>query len=198
MLKKLFFGFIIFLLFFIIAHPFILQWMPSFLYVQDKLEKADVILTLAGDSNGERVAQAVALYKQGYVPKILMSGGPAVWHLTYAENMRRQATSLGVPANDVALQDKSRSTIEDIKFSLPILQKMNAHSIILVTSPYHIRRASLVARKYYTPMKIKVIASPAQKSIFNPNGWWRRHEDTQFVVWEYIGMVQYLLKGQLF
>src|SRR3989339_2207318 len=125
MLKKLFICFVVFIILFVFFYSFIFQGMASFLKVQDKLEKADVILTLAGDSNGERVAQAVALYKQGYVPKILMSGGPAVWHLTYAENMRRQATSLGVPAEDVVLQDRSKSTMEDIKFSLPILQKMN-------------------------------------------------------------------------
>ena len=172
--------------------------MPKFLRVQDPLEKSDIILTLAGDSNGERVAQAVKLYKMGYAPKILMSGGPAIWHLTYADNMRRQATSLGVPKRSVILQDRSRSTMEDIQFSLPILQKLGVKKVILVTSPTHIRRSSLVARKYFTHSGIKVIAYPAQRSEFNPEHWWTRHEDTQPVIWESLALVQYLLKGELF
>lgn len=198
MKKKLFVSIILIIIALIVLHPFILTKMSDFLVVQDKLEKSNVILVLAGDSNGERVGQAVELYKKGYAPKILMSGGPAVWHLTYAENMKRQATSLGVPARDVMLEDKSRSTIEDIRFSLPILRQLKARSIILVTSPSHTRRASLVARKYYNPENIIVFVYPVQKSEFNPNKWWTRHEDTQPVVWEYVSLAQYLLKGQLF
>ncbi|OGC22158.1 hypothetical protein A3J90_02200 [candidate division WOR-1 bacterium RIFOXYC2_FULL_37_10] len=198
MLKKLFICFVVFIILFVFFYSFIFQGMASFLKVQDKLEKADIVLTLAGDSNGERVAQAVVLYKQGYAPKILMSGGPAVWNLTYAQNMRRQATSLGVPSKDVILQDRSKSTLEDIKFSLPILKKLSAKKLILVTSPTHIRRATLVARKYYGREGIKVIAYPVQESDFNPDRWWTRHEDLQLVVWEYISLAGYLLKGELF
>ena len=185
------------ILFIFVAYPFMLNSMAGFLNVKDKIEKADGILVLAGDSNGERVAQAVELYKAGWAPKVLMSGGPAVWNLTYAQNMRRQATSLGVPDKDVLLQDKSKSTIQDIEFSLPIIKGLNAKTIILVTSPYHIRRASLVARKHYNKEGIKIIAYPAQKSSFDPNNWWTRYEDTASVVWEYVAMVEYLLKGKL-
>ncbi len=182
----------------IIAYPIVFQNMAEFLNIKDKLERSDIILVLAGDSNGERVSQAVELYKAGWAPKILMSGGPAVWHLTYAKNMRAQATSLGVPENDVVLQDRSKSTLEDIKFSYEEIKSLGSKKVILVTSPYHIRRASLVANKYFKKGGIKVIAYPAQKSVFNPKKWWTRHEDTQFVVWEYVATLEYLLKGELF
>lgn len=198
MIKKILIAVIIIILLLMLLHPIILTSMSDFLCVQDKLEKADVILTLAGDSNGERVAQAVELYKQKWAPKILMSGGPAIWHLTYAQNMRRQATSLGVPSQAVLLEDKSKSTFEDIEFSLPILKKLKVKTIILVSSPFHMRRSSLVARKYYTKEGIKVISYPVQKSEFNPNHWWIRHEDTQPVITEYLSLVMYLLKGKLF
>lgn len=180
------------------VYDIFIVFMPSMLYVKSDLKKSDAILVLAGDSNGERVAHAVELYKQGYAPKIVMSGGPAVWHLTYAENMRRQATCLGVPAKNVIIQDKSKSTIQDIKYSLPVLKKMKVLRVILVTSPYHIKRSYLVAKKYYSKEGIEVLASPADKTVFNPNKWWTRHEDTQFVIWEYVAIVQYLLKGYLF
>lgn len=198
MLKRILVGLFLFVSLIVVLHSFILQGMASFLLVQDNLEKVDIIMTLAGDSNGERVAQAVKLLKLGYAPKILMSGGPAIWNMTYAENMRLQATSLGVKNQDVIVQDKSMSTIEDIKFSLPILKRLKVKKLILVTSPTHIRRASLVAHKYYDREGIRVIVYPVQKSSFNPDKWWTRHEDVQPVIWEYIALVQYLLKRQLF
>ncbi|KKR38754.1 MAG: hypothetical protein UT71_C0008G0001, partial [Parcubacteria group bacterium GW2011_GWF2_40_10] len=82
MFKKIFIVIFALVLFVVLFHPFIFDKMYDFLVVQDKPEKSDVILVLAGDSNGERVDQAVKLYKEGYAPKILMSGGPIIWKLT--------------------------------------------------------------------------------------------------------------------
>ncbi|KAF0135311.1 MAG: hypothetical protein FD145_137 [Candidatus Saganbacteria bacterium] len=181
----------------ILAAPLVLQKMADYLVVQDKLEKSDVILVLAGDPNGERVSQAVKLYKDKWAPKILMSGGPAVWHLTYAENMKEQAKSYGIPDKDIYLEDKSESTYEDIKFSLDILRKLEAKKIIIISSPYHMRRMSLTARKMYLKHGIKTIVYPVQKSKWNKEKWWLSHEDTQPVIYEYMALVQYLLKGWL-
>lgn len=180
-----------------IAAPFIFMRIADFLIVGDNLENADIILTLAGDSNGERVEQAVKLYKDKWAPKILMSGGPAVWNLTYAQNMRNQAVSLGVPKKDVLIQDRSESTYEDIKYSFLIIKKLNAKKVIIVTSPFHMRRAVMTAKKMYGRQGIKVIAFPVQKAKWVAKGWWKRHEDTQPVIYEYMAMAQYLLKGWL-
>ena len=175
--------------------PYLLNGLARFLVVRDRLEKADVILVLAGDSNGERTAAGIELYKQGYSGKLLMSGGPLTWHLTYAEWMKKQAIAAGVPGTAILIQDRSRSTIEDAKLSLLIARANDFRSVILVTSPYHTRRASAVFKKIYGPQGIKVIIWPAPQSDFNPHNWWTRHEDTAYVVWEYVARVMYLLKG---
>jgi len=189
-------GIILILLYF--SFPFILEGMANFLVVQDPLQKAEVIVVLAGDDNGERVAEGVKLYKEGWAPKILMSGGPVVWNLTYAENMRQEARALGLPDTAILLQNKSRSTYEDAKYSLLILKEIGARKIILVTSPQHMRRARAVFRKMAKKEKIQVSAFPVKNSIFNPSKWWTRHEDTQAVVNEYVALFGYLLKGWLF
>ena len=178
-------------------YPFFLQKMADVLIVQDDLKKADVILVLAGDTNGERVAQAVKLYKAGWAPKILMSGGMAIWNITYAQNMRDQAIFLGVPERDILMQDRSESTYGDLKYSLLILRRIKAKRVILVSSPYHTRRMSMAAKSMYSKQGIKVIVFPAQETKWNPKQWWLRHEDTQFVAWEYMALLQYLLKGWL-
>lgn len=177
------------------AHPLILQSLADFLVVSDQLEKADLIVVLAGDYNGERVKQAVELYRRGYAPTILMSGGPMSWKLTHAGNMKKEALALGVPAKAILTQDRSLSTIEDANYSLPIIQDHKAYSIIVVTSPQHSRRAARVFRKIYEPEKITVMLCPVKSSSFNAKRWWTRHEDTSAVLWEFGSLVFYFIKG---
>lgn len=177
------------------TYPFVLNKLADFLVVRDPLEKADVIIVLGGDSNGERLAGAIELYEQGYAGRLLLSGGPVMWRLTYADWMKKQALAADVPAGAILLQDRSRSTLDDARFSLPIVQAHRFKSVILVTSPYHTRRASRVFKKMYAPVGIKIIVYPVKITEFRPQGWWTRHEDTAFVVWEYVSLVLYFLKG---
>ncbi len=177
------------------VHPFALNGLGRFLIVQDKLEKADVIVVLAGDPSGKRVDQAVKLYWKGYAPKMLLSGGDLAWNLKAAYWMKKQANHLGVPDYAIILEDQSMSTLENAKFSLPLLKKARAKSIILVTSPTHTRRAKRTFKKVLSKDKIKVSSYPVQKSNFKLKKWWQRHEDVQLVVWEYVSLIYYFLKG---
>jgi uncharacterized SAM-binding protein YcdF (DUF218 family) len=175
--------------------PYMLEGMGRFLIVRDPLEKADIILVLAGDHNGERVTEGVKLFKEGYAEKILMSGGPLAWKLTSANWMKKQAIAMGVPAKAILIQGRSESTLEDAEFSFPIIKNKNYFSVILVTSPSHSRRSKRVFNKVFSKAGIKILSAPARKSRFNPREWWTRHEDTEAVVREYIAFVYYFIKG---
>jgi uncharacterized SAM-binding protein YcdF (DUF218 family) len=194
MFKKIFNTLIIILLLLAFFHAPILEGLANFLIVQDKLEKTDAIMVLAGDNNGERVAQAVKLYNQGYGKYLLMSGGPVMWHETYADNMKRQAVFLGVNPKNILVQDRSLSTYEDAKYSFPILKAHGIKSIILVSSPFHMRRALRTVKRAFKN-EIKVIGYPVQKDKNIANGWWTRHEGTQAIIWEYEALVFYTIKG---
>ena len=197
-MRKIFYGLLIILILlfgmWLLRAP-LLEGAANWLKVEDKLVKADAIVVLAGDNNGERVNQAVELFREGYAPKLVMSGGPLSWHLTSAKWMQKQALTMGVPKPAIILEEKSLSTIGNAEFTLPIIKQHSWTSIILVTSPFHTRRASRVFKKVFSPALIKVITYPVQKSKFNPKGWWRRHEDQENVMWEYIKSIYYLLKG---
>lgn len=178
-----------------LSYPFILDRAARFLIVQDKIQKADAIVILGGDNNGERVEEGVSLFKQGYANHLLMSGGPLAWRLTSAQWMKKQALESGVPEGAILLEEKSRSTIDNARFSLPVILKHKFRSLILVTSSYHTRRSAGVFKKIYSPAGIKVMVYPARKSEFNPDRWWLRHEDAACVIWEYVSLVLYFLKG---
>jgi len=176
--------------------PYAVTGAAHWLVVSDKLEPVDVIVVLSGDNNGERVDWAAKLYHQGYAKKLLLSGGPLAWQLTAAHWMKKQAISLGVPARSLILEDESESTIDNAQMSLAKLPD-KVKSIGLVTSPTHSRRAKRVFKKVFSKAGIKVLSYPVSlvKSKFNIERWWTRHEDTQAVMWEYVTLVYYFLKG---
>ena len=198
MKKKLIYIFIAVLLILSVLFIFrgvILENMAQHLIVRDKLQKVDCLVVLSGDVNGERVAQAVKLYKSGWADKILMTGGPLAWKLSSAEWMKKQAISSGVPVERILIEGKARSTYENAKESLRPLKDLKVDSIILVTSPTHSRRALSVYNKIFGKENIVVFSYPVVESEFVLSKWWTRHEDTQKVIWEYVSLVYYFLKG---
>jgi uncharacterized SAM-binding protein YcdF (DUF218 family) len=177
------------------SRALILTALGQYLLISDQPQPADIIIVLGGDSNGGRVSEAVKLFKQGLGRKLLMSGGPLVWRQTHAQNMIKQAEFLGVPEQKILLEERSRSTWENALFSLPLVKKAGAHSVLIVTSPSHTRRSSLVFKRLYPPNGIKVLVCPVRDDEFKAAGWWQRDEDTEQVIREYLSLVYYWLKG---
>ena len=168
-----------------IGHGFILGKAGRYLYYKDEMKPADVIVVLAGEET-ERVEHGVKLFKDGWARKdrIILAGGPLVWKYTWASLMKEHAIFLGVPKNAILLEDRSRTTEEDVMFTKKIFDKYGYKSCILVTSPYHSRRATKIFREIMGD-KIMVISSPAEKSWFSFDEWWKRRRDRSKVLDEF-------------
>jgi uncharacterized SAM-binding protein YcdF (DUF218 family) len=168
-----------------LGHGFILDKMGRFLYYKEELKPSDVIVILAGEET-ERVEYGVKLFKEGWARKdrIILAGGPLVWKYTWASLMGEQAKYLGVPKKDILLEDKSRTTEEDAIFTKEIMDKHGYKSCILVTSPYHSKRATEIFRKIMGN-KITVISAPSLKSWFSFDEWWKRRRDRACVLNEW-------------
>ncbi|MDH4230420.1 MAG: YdcF family protein [Nitrospirota bacterium] len=167
------------------VHPFLLDKAGRILYQKDELKPADVIVILAGDEK-ERVEYGVYLYRDDWAKKdrIIMSGGPLVWKYSWASLMKEHAEYLGIPGKNILLEDKSRNTEENAKYTKEIFQKRGYKSLILVTSPYHSKRAFTIFRKVMGN-DIKIISAPVEKSWFTFEDWWKRRRDRSMVLNEY-------------
>lgn len=178
-----------------LGHPFLLAKAADFLIKQDALKPADVIVALGGEET-ERVEYAVALYKDGWAKKdrIIMTGGPVVWKYTAAGLMKEYAEYLGVGSRSVLLAEKSRSTEADAKYVKEILVGHGYKSIILVTSPYHSKRASIIFAKVLGS-DVKIINAPVEKSWFKVHEWWKRDRDRDVALSEYSKFIRLLLFG---
>jgi uncharacterized SAM-binding protein YcdF (DUF218 family) len=167
------------------GHGFILGKAGEFIFKKDDLKPADVIVVLAGEQT-ERVEHGVKLFNEGWARKdrIIMAGGPIVWKYSWAYLMKKHAEHLGISGKVILLEDKSRSTEEDAKFTKKILNKNGYKSIILVTSPYHSKRADKIFQRVIGK-DIKIINAPVENSWFKFDNWWKRRRDRAMVLNEY-------------
>lgn len=167
------------------GHSLLLDKAGRYLLEKDALKPADVIVVLAGEEK-ERIDYGVRLFKDGWSRKdrIIMSGGPAVGDRSSAALMKEYAAHLGIPARDILTEALSRSTEENALYTRKLLLKKGYKSIILVTSPYHSKRASVIFRKILG-RNWKIINAPCEPSWFSFDGWWRRPRDRDAVLSEF-------------
>lgn len=87
-----------------------------------------------------RVDAGLALIQQGLVSQLIMSGGrDSEDNRIEAQVMATYARKKGFQG-DILLESHSSSTLENLKFSRPILQAAGIKSIIVVSEPYHMWR----------------------------------------------------------
>jgi uncharacterized SAM-binding protein YcdF (DUF218 family) len=120
------------------------------------VEPADAIVVLGGglspaDQNNpesdlsqaaDRMVMAAKLFHAGKAQKIWLSGGQHPNFLTSeAQAMAEFLLLLGVPKSAISLEESSRNTRENAKFTLAQLEGAGVEKAILVTSALHMRRA---------------------------------------------------------
>jgi len=144
------------------------------LAVEDPLAKSDVIVAVSGD-NGPRTETAVALWKQGYAPFLLFSGAALdPDSVSSAELMKRDAIRLGVPTEAILLEPASATTEENARLVAQLMADKGLHTAILVTSPYHQRRASMLFGRAFAPDGLAFRNYPARDPEWDANRWWMR------------------------
>ena len=104
----------------------------------------DAIVAVSGGDTNARTDQAVALYKEGWAPMLIFSGAAAdPSGPSNAAAMARRAQKSGVPPNKIITEEFSRTTAENARNTSTFISSHSIQRIILVTSAYHQRRASL-------------------------------------------------------
>ena len=167
-----------------VTHNVWLRWLGEYLTYTEPPCKADMIVVLAGDWWGNRAIKAAELVREGWAPKVLVSGAGTVYGTNEGDLALRFLTSKGYsPEPFFNLPSPARSTEEEARFVVPELRRQNVHRFILVTSDFHTRRAADVYRKAASDLPFCVVASPDPD--FSPDGWWHTREGrkTAFFEW---------------
>ena len=91
-----------------------------------------------------RVRRAVELFGQGLAPILVVTGGPAPGGGTEAEVMGAYARELGVPSHAVIEERRARDSADNARLVIELLCRDRSECrprVIVVSSPYHLRRA---------------------------------------------------------
>ena len=146
----------------------------------------------AGGGAQERIAQAVHLYKSGYAPVLILSSG-YVYSFQEAEVMRALAIDQGVPASMILLERRAANTYQNVRFVDDILREHRWRRVLLVSSPYHMRRALLVWHRQAPD--VSVLPTPAPQSQFYEHARGATLEQVRGILQEYIAILGYWRRG---
>lgn len=104
------------------------------------VHKSDAIVVLTGGKG--RVTEGVRLYREGSAQYLIIVGADP----TVRKSDIYQAKP-GDPSPDgVILEKNSRNTLENAIYGRDLITRYNIRSILLITSRYHLKRATILMR----------------------------------------------------
>ncbi|MBZ9668968.1 YdcF family protein [Mesorhizobium sp. ES1-3] len=155
------------------------------------------------NSSGDRMVETAILARRFPQAKVVVSGGNGSLFLDGegdADTAPRLLGSLGVSADRLVLEDKSRNTYENAVFSRELVKPKPGETWLLVTSAFHMPRAKGLFDKAGFP----TIPWPVDYRTTGKEGvgFFRDNaadslENTTIAVREWIGLFAYWLSGRI-
>ena len=185
----------------------LVAWIGARLLITEApLASADAIVVLGGSANyKERSREAAKLLLEGRAPRVLITNdnlrGP--WssaeqrNLFFYERSLEEIRSAGVPLTSIeVLMRPVANTHEEAELVRQYAQEHGLHSLLIVTSAYHSRRALWVFFRVFRDTGIRIglsSVSPGKESP-PPATWWLSFRGWRLVPTEYVKMVYYMVK----
>ena len=119
----------------------------------DNTLRADALIVLGcgpkapdvpSECQRNRTATAVALWRNGISPHLIFTGGDTGRGIE-SRMMAGLAIQSGVPASAIVTEERAHDTVENIRYSRPILAEHGWSRVVLVSDGYHLYRAGLMA-----------------------------------------------------
>lgn len=172
------------------------------LKVDEKPVKSDAIIVLAGTPT--RAFYAADLYRQGYAPQVFVSRPMRDYSLKMLDEIgvsfprqeevdKEVLLKKGVHEKNIHFFGQSSlSTIQEAEVTNKLFRG-NSCKIIIVTSPYHVRRANMIFKDTMQDCQVKVLGTTYE--LF-PGKWWTDQDAARNVLLETTKIVFYLFGGR--
>ena len=155
------------------------------------------------NSGGDRFVETAVLARRFPGAKVLVSGGSGALVLEGegdADTAPRLLEALGVARDRLILENRSRNTEENARFSYEMAQPQQGETWLLVTSAFHMPRSMGLFRK----ANFAVIPWPSDYRTSGEEGvgLFRDNaadslQNTTMAIREWIGLVAYYLSGRI-
>lgn len=163
-----------------------IQILWDYMCLHQAIHQADCIIGF-GCYNEDIAKRAAQLYREGYAPRVLFSGGlgrntSTMWTESEASRFARIAIEEGVPEGAILLEDKSTNSRENLQFSRELLRKigLTCPRVIGVHKPYMERRLFAAFPVYWPEATVQVTSWQQSfgEYVSGVHRWNRTEEDT--------------------
>jgi uncharacterized SAM-binding protein YcdF (DUF218 family) len=181
---------VIFCAFLYLARRPILRFAAESWIIEDPLDKADALIVL-GDDNfyADRATRGAQLFREGKAPVIVASGRRLRPNAGIAELMEHDLVERGVPRDKIVrFVHDADSTLEEAQGLARLAGEKKWHSVIVVTSNFHTRRARYIFQRVF-PQGTEVRVASARDGDFDPEHWWEKRHSIKELTREFAGMM---------
>lgn len=156
----------------------------------DDSESSDVIVILgAAEYNGRpspvlkaRLDHAFSLYERGLAPKLITTGGAGGDpQFTEGQVGRDYLVRLGVPSEDILVEEEGDSTVHTVVAVSEIMRRMGLSSAIVVSDGYHIFRVQKILE--HEGMKVRGSPRPHAPQSGMRERWLYVRQAVGYLLW---------------
>lgn len=175
-------------------------------FIASESLSADLLFIFGTSSIDDEVLDSVARdCLQGHFSKVLVTGlSGRLYYETgrpLASIMRDELIERGVPSDAILVQDRSTNTLEDVAFSLDVLEKhdVSPESIAFLCKAHHSGRCLRTLRKFFPAQILSPVTYLAEyKGIKISKEDWYQHEVSRGRVYgEYLRIIEYTRRGDI-
>ena len=163
-----------------------IQEITDYIFLEDRLERADAIF-IPGCARPEHTEEAARVYKEGYAPLLLPSGGYTKVQGSF-QGVSKEGQKYGA---DFACE--ATYTLENAEKTKLLLQKRGIHlkKAILCCKAHHARRSFL----YYSMVfpEVEILIHPVVVDHISSEDWYKTEEGRKIVLGEFSRVGQQLL-----
>ena len=176
------------------------------IFVASESEPVDLLFIFGTSSIDSEILESVArACQRGHSPKVLVTGlsGRRYYETgqSLASIMRDELITRGVPSDIILVQDRSTNTLEDVAFSLDVLEEhdISPNSIAFLCKAHHSGRCLRTLRKFFpsqTLLPITYVAEYDGIRVSREN--WYHHQVSRGRVYgEYLHIIEYTKRGDI-
>jgi uncharacterized SAM-binding protein YcdF (DUF218 family) len=169
-------------------------------FVASEFLPADLLFIFGTSTIDNEVLKSVARdCRQGRFPKVLVTGLSGRLYYETGESlasiMRDELIAHGVPSDVILVQDRSTNTLEDVAFSLDVLEKhdISPNSIAFLCKAHHSGRCLRTLRKFFPSQTLLPITYVVEyEGVRVSREDWYQHQVSRGRVYgEYLRIIEY-------
>jgi len=176
-----------------------LRALGAYLIIADDLKQMDAVVVLSGGGLSRR-EEGAKLFKEKYAKIfVLTETGETVSDLgvNYSTVLKQEAIQMGVPDNAILITlEHSNNTLEEAIAVKKLLENSELKSSVIITDPFHTRRARMIFEDVFQDTDIDVNVRPVIGSWYRSDTWFASKRGWEATIQEYLRIIGYKLGFQ--